>query len=221
MTKSNRKIKYALTDDHLVFRQGLRMILNQYKELEFVCEAGDGNELLDNLCETPVDIVLLDLTMKGMDGLDTTRIIRQRYPDTKVLILSMRNEEPIVAHAMHLGASGFILKNSDSQMIVKAMHTVMETGHFFNDVVNAALLKRIQDEKETDPAEKRIHDLSERELQVLKLICQEKTSAEIAESIYLSVRTVEGIRKGLMEKLGAKNIVGLVSFAYKNGLVEH
>ncbi len=221
MTKLNNKITYALADDHQVFRQGLRMILNQYKGLEFICEASDGNELLDHLAETPVDIVLLDLTMKGMDGLETTKMIKDRYPDTKIIILSMRNEEPIVAHVMHLGANGFILKNSDSAMIVKAMSAVMTTGYFFNDVVNVALLKRIKNEKGAESAKKRIQDLTDRELKVLKLICDQKTSAEIADEIYLSVRTVEGIRIGLMEKLGAKNIVGLVSFAYKNGLVEH
>lgn len=219
MIEQENKIRYALADDHTIFRQGLKMILSQYPEFEFVCEAENGEELLQKLEETPTEIVLLDLSMPVMDGIDTAKNIADLFPKTRVLILSMHDEEAIIAHAMQMGANGFMLKNSDPSTIAMAIHSIIETGYYFNDVVSAATIKKLITQKPSDLLLKTTLELSEKELTILRLICEEKTSAEIGEKIYLSTRTVEGIRTALMDKLGARNIAGLVAFAYKNGLV--
>jgi DNA-binding NarL/FixJ family response regulator len=209
MNKSKNPIRFAIVDDHQIFRQGLKMILQPYKNLSFVFEAENGNELLDKLAEHEVDIVLLDLSMEGMNGLVATKFVNEKYPNTHVLILSMQDEPNMIAHAIQQGASGYIL----------AMETIMESGYYFNEVVTPASYKKILLEKHKKPSFKTLADLTEREIQVLILLCEEKTSQQISEEIHLSPRTVEGIRTSLMAKIGAKNLAGLVSFAFRNGLV--
>ncbi|HEY8404489.1 MAG TPA: response regulator transcription factor [Flavobacteriales bacterium] len=219
MNKSKNPIRFAIVDDHQIFRQGLKMILQPYKNLSFVFEAENGNELLDKLAEHEVDIVLLDLSMEGMNGLVATKFVNEKYPNTHVLILSMQDEPNMIAHAIQQGASGYILKNSDPKQIALAMETIMESGYYFNEVVTPASYKKILLEKHKKPSFKTLADLTEREIQVLILLCEEKTSQQISEEIHLSPRTVEGIRTSLMAKIGAKNLAGLVSFAFRNGLV--
>lgn len=219
MKKSKSPIRFAIVDDHQIFRQGLKMILQPYKELSFTFEAENGKDLLDKLTEYEVDIILMDLSMDEMNGLIATKFVIEKYPKTHVLILSMQDEPNMVGHAIQQGASGYILKNSDPNNIALAMESIMETGTYFNDVVTPKSYKKLLIERHKEPSFSTLAELTEREIKVLVLICQEKTSQEISEKIYLSPRTVEGLRNSLMFKIGAKNIAGLVSFAHKNGLV--
>lgn len=219
MKHEKTKIRYALADDHRIFRQGLKMILSQYKHIEFVCEAGNGIELMKELEKNIVDIVMLDLSMPELNGFETIQEMGRLYPDTRVLVLSMHDDEQMVAHAMQLGANGYILKNADPEEISSAIHSVMETGYYFNNVVSAAILRKLIMEKRVLPVYKKTNELTERELSVLKMVCNEMTSSEIGEKLFLSTRTVEGIRTSLMEKVGVRNIAGLVAYAFKNNLV--
>jgi DNA-binding NarL/FixJ family response regulator len=219
MNKSKHPIRFAIVDDHQIFRQGLKMILQPYKNLSFVFEAENGYDLLDKLTEHEVDIVLMDMAMKDMNGLVATKFVTEKYPNTNVLILSMEQEPNMVAHAIQQGANGYILKNSDPNNIALAMETIVTTGFYYNEVVTPTSYKKLLIERHKRPSFKTLADLTEKEIQVLILLCEEKTSQQISEEIYLSARTVEGIRTSLMSKIGAKNLAGLVSFAYKNGLV--
>ncbi len=213
------KIQIAVVDDHSLFRKGMISILQQVLDFEVVLEATNGQEFLDKLQGQPIDVVLMDLQMPVLDGIKTTEIIRAKYPDTKVLILSMHDEDQFVLHLMEIGANGYLLKDTDPEEVEKAIRKVHETDIYFSDFVSKIMLRKMN--RKTQQENKIFNyktDLSERELQVLKYICEGLTTAEIGDIVALSPRTVEGHRLRMMEKLGLKNTAGLVAFAIRNNL---
>jgi len=212
-------ITYAIADDHEVFRQGLKLVLGDDKELQFLVEAENGFALLQLLKKQAPDVVLIDLKMPVMDGFDTAKELRKLYPQSKILILTMFDEEQFIIHMLEVGANGYLLKNASPEEIRKAIYAVTENNYYFNDLVSSAMLKKIVQKDLAMPAFRQTGQLNEKEIKVLELICQELTSAEIGEKVFLSARTVEGIRAGMMEKVGVRNIAGLVMYAVKNGIV--
>jgi DNA-binding NarL/FixJ family response regulator len=213
-------IKVAIADDHKIFRKGVILSLRPYTNIKFVLEAENGDELLKGIPETEPDVILMDLRMPGKDGIEATKIISKQYPDIKIVVLTMYEDERFVYHMMENGANGYLLKNSEPDEIRRSIYAVHENGYYFNDLVNKALLKKLVLKNNLKPSFNQNVELTERELEVLKLICEEKTAAEIAKEIYLSPRSVEGIRQRLIEKVGVRNSAGLVMFAVKNGLVD-
>lgn len=213
-------IKYIIADDHTVFRQGLKMVLADDPLLSFCGEAENGVVLMNLIAQEVPEVVLLDLKMPVMDGLEATQQIRGKYPDVKILILTMHDDEQMILHMLEAGANGYLLKNADPEEIKLAIHTVAENNYYFNDFVSNAMLKKLVNKNIATPSFRSSPDLSERELTILKLICKEHTSAEIGEKVFLSARTVEGIRAAIMEKIGVRNIAGLVMYAVKNNLVD-
>jgi DNA-binding NarL/FixJ family response regulator len=213
-------IKYLIADDHKIFRQGLKLVLNDDHLLKCIGEAASGIEVMQQLGKEQPDVILLDLKMPDMDGIDTTQKIRELYPDLKIIILTMHNDEHFILHLMELGANGYLIKNADAEEIKKAIHSVHENNYYFNELVSTALLRKVSHHKNIDPKFRHSIELNEREIEVLKLICEENTAAEIAGKIFLSARTVEGIRASMMQKIGVKNIAGLVIYALKRGIVE-
>ncbi len=213
------KIKIAIADDYSIFRDGLKVGLFRDEQLEVVQEAESGEELLAGLADSGADVILMDLKMHGMDGIEATKLVRERFPHVKVLAVTMYDEEKFIIHLMENGANGYLLKNADSEEIRKAVHSVYETGYYFNDLINKALLKKLVIKSNLKPNFRSEISFTERELQVLLLICEEKTNAEIGKTIFLSPRSVEGIRQRLIEKVGVRNTAGLVIFAVKNGIV--
>ena len=213
------KIRIAIADDSSIFRDGLKVGLVRDDNFELVLEAASGEELVAGIDRIPTDVVLMDLKMPGMDGMEATKVIRRQWDHVKVLAVTMYDDEKFVIHLMENGANGYLLKNADSAEIRKAIYCVFENGYYFNDLVNKALLKKLVVRANLSPTFRPDIDLSERELQVLHLICEEKTNVEIGQTIFLSSRSVEGIRQRLIEKVGARNTAGLVLFAVKNGIV--
>jgi DNA-binding NarL/FixJ family response regulator len=213
------KIRIAIADDSSIFRDGLKVGLARDDNFELVLEAASGDELVAGIDRIPTDVVLMDLKMPGMDGMEATKVIRRQWDQVKVLAVTMYDDEKFVIHLMENGANGYLLKNADSAEIRKAIYCVFESGYYFNDLVNKALLKKLLIKANLTPTFRPDIDLSERELQVLLLICEEKTNVEIGQTIFLSSRSVEGIRQRLIEKVGARNTAGLVLFAVKNGIV--
>lgn len=212
-------IRYAIADDHKIFRQGLKLALGDDPKIKCIGEAEDGQKLLDLLKTQKTDVALVDLKMPIMDGIEVTKEIRQLYPDLKVLILTMFDDEHFILHLMEAGANGYLVKNADPQEIKAAIHAAHETGYYFSDMVSSVLLKNVVQKNKVTPVFRDAVKLSEKETDVLKLICQEYTTSEIAEQVFLSPRTVEGLRAGLLEKIGVRNTAGLVMFAVKNGIV--
>jgi DNA-binding NarL/FixJ family response regulator len=214
------EITVAIADDHQLFRKGVIHSLSPYKQLRFVLEAGTGDELLSGLANEPVQVILMDLKMPGKDGIETTKLISRNYPDIKVLIVSMYEDERFVHHLMENGAHGYLLKNAEPQEMLKAIIDVIEKGYYLNDFVNRILLRTAGQKQKNLPALDIDLALSDREKMVLRLICMEFTAQEIAQKMELSSRTVEAIKDRLMDRFGSKNTAGLVFFAVRNHLID-
>lgn len=213
-------INVAIADDHQLFRRGVIHSLQSAAEIRFVAEADNGQALLEQLRLHTVQVVLTDLKMPGKDGMETTKIISREFPDIKILVLSMHEDERFIYHLMEQGAHGYLFKNAEPREIKKAILEVMEKGYYLNEAVHKILLK--QSSLKTRPAPSLSVDLNlnEREKMVLQLICMEFTAAEIAQKMELSSRTVESIKDRLMDRFAVKNTAGLVFFAVKNNLVD-
>ncbi len=211
-------IKLALADDQRLFRKGMALLLRDMAGVRVVLECANGEELLTALKTTKVDIVLLDLEMPVLDGTATMRRIKQEYPAVKVIVLSSHDEEQTIVSLMELGANGYMLKSAEPDEIDTAIRSVAQSGFYLNDTVNRATLHALVQKKQVKPTFNDIDPLSERELEVLRGICQELTTAEIGEKIFVSPRTVEFHRNNLLLKTGARNAAGLVVYAMTKGL---
>ncbi len=214
------QIKVAIADDHQIFRKGVILSMRQYTNIRFVSEAENGDDLIKKIKETEPDVVLCDLKMPVKDGIDTTRQITKEFPHIRVIILTMYEDERFVGHLMDCGAAGYLLKSTDPAEIRKAVMEVMRTGFYLNPFVNRVLIKKNYSKQKFNPSLNNEIVISEREKQVLKLVCMEYTAAEIANQMDISARTVEAIKDRMMERFGVKNSVGLVFYAMKNQLIE-
>jgi DNA-binding NarL/FixJ family response regulator len=214
-----REIKYIIADDHKIFRQGLKFALSEDEQLKCIGEAEDGVELMTLLKSVRADVILLDLKMPKMDGIDAAKEIRQKHPYLKIITLTMHEDDNFILHMLDIGVNGYLAKSTDAHEIIAAIHEVYDNQYYFNDMVSKAMLKNLVEKNKIKPKFKDGIDLSDKEREVLRLICEEHTNVEIAEKIYLSARTVEGIRSTLLEKIGVRNTVGLVLYAVKNGIV--
>jgi DNA-binding NarL/FixJ family response regulator len=214
------KIKITIVDDYKIYRDGLKVGLSSDVNLDVIAEADNGEDLMKSLETTSPDVILMDLKMPVMDGMEATKMVRKKFPAIKVLVVTMYEDDKFIIHLMENGANGYLLKNAEPDEIIKSIYAVYENGYYFNDVVNKALLKKLVLKNNLKPSFNQNIDLTERELEVLKMICEEKTAAEIAKEIFLSPRSVEGIRQRLIEKIGVRNTAGLVMFAVKNNIVD-
>ncbi len=213
-------IKVAIADDHKIFRKGVILSLRSFTNIKFILEAENGIELLEGLKKEEPDIVLMDLRMPLKDGIETTKIISKQYPNIKVIILSMYEDERFVFHLMENGANGYLLKNVDPQEIRRAIMDVYEKGFYLNNFVTRILLNRSHARQKVIPSLNSEITLSDKEKDVLRFICMEFTAAEIAQKMEISARTVEAIKDRLMDRFGSKNTAGLVFFAVKNHLID-
>lgn len=215
-------VTVAIADDHVLFRKGLITILELDDDLEVIYDVDNGKELIEKLDAQIPEVILMDLKMPIMDGMEATKQIKAQNPEVKILILSMYDEEKFIIHCLELGANGYLLKNTDPDEVVKAIHTVVAKDFYFNNHISTVMLKGLNQKTRAKgkPQFGNGVELTKREMEILGLICKELTTPEIAEKLFISNRTVEGHRKNLLEKTGAKNTAGLVVFALKNELVE-
>lgn len=211
-------IQVIIADDHTLFRAGVKTALSVKNDVELIAEADNGMQLLNLLKHMQPDVILLDIQMPIMDGLATLPEIRKLYPDIKVIMLSMHNDHSIISRLMEIGANSYLTKNSDSETIYEAIKTCFEQEFFFNELTNKALLTGLRTRK-TEAQQNEEAQLTEKEVRILKLMCEERTTKEIADIVEISPRTVEAIRDKLKVKTGAKSMAGLVMYAIKNGIV--
>ncbi len=218
-----RKIKLALCDDHTLFRVGMATILGQIHDFELIMEAGNGQELIDKIARKLPDVVLLDLQMPVMDGTATADYLRENYPLIKIVVLTMHDEDRMVLHLLEKGVSGYLLKDAEAGEVEKAVRKVMDEGVYLNEFVSKAMLRKMTNKPTVQRPVNAFYNskilLSEREKEVLMLICEGLSTLEISEKIFLSPRTVEGHRLRILEKTGTKNTAGMVAYAFKNSLV--
>ena len=214
------KISLNICDDHKLFRKGMTALLNDGDVAEVIQEAGSGEELMDQLKFSRPDVILLDLNMPGMGGENTLKSIRTQYPEQKVIIITMNDDDSLILHLMEMGANGYLLKESEPEEVENAISSVMENGFYFSDRVSRLMLTKLVKGDKFQPQLKKNEELSDREMEVLELVCREMTNTEIGEKLFISPRTVEGHRKKIMEKLGVRNTVGMVIYAIKKGWVD-
>lgn len=211
MTKE-AKISVAIVDDHQLFRNGLKFIIENEDDLEVLLEASNGKQFLDYLDSLKPNVVLMDINMPEMDGVETSRRALEKYPDLNILVLSMYGDVEYYNTMIDLGVKGFILKDIDNDELADAIRKVYKGGNYFSQEL---LLRLIKHKPDTSGV-----DLTNREQEVLELICKGHSNQQISEELFISQRTVERHRSSLLFKTDSKNSISLVIFAIKNGLVK-
>jgi DNA-binding NarL/FixJ family response regulator len=215
-----KKIQIAIADDQVLFLRAMVSLLNSYDDIEVVMQARDGKDLLSQLekNEGPPDILLLDLRMPSLDGMQACKVIREKYPQLKIIALSALEEERFISYMIEQGVRGYLLKNSEPEEVYKTISEVFRSGQYFSPlVINVMHRRLIQPGKKESLTDHGIV-LTKREKEILDLICKECTMKEIAQKLSLSLRTIEGHRNNLLSKTGSKNTAGLVGFAIQHQL---
>jgi len=214
----NRRVKVeiisvVIADDHVIFRKGLATILNEISTVKVVAETSNGHELLDYLKSGTADVILMDIKMPEMDGIEATRRVTEKYPDIKVIALTMHEEIGYFNKMIEAGAKGFLLKKTNQDQLRESIDTVFQGGHYFAEEF-ALSVKQL-----THSSMVNLVKLSDREKEILEFICRGYSNSEMSKKLGLSQRTIDGHRARLFEKTGAKNAPNLVLFAIKNGIV--
>ncbi len=214
------KINVVITDDHKLFRKGIHSIIEDFNFIDKIEEAENGLELMDILkkSEPKPDIILLDVKMPEMDGIEAASQIKKLFPGIKILILTMEDDEQIILYLVGLGVNGYLLKNAEPDELETALFKLMENDFYFPSNISDIVMRNMQNKSRFES--RFSFELSEREIQVLELICKENTALEIADKLCISKRTAESHKRNLLEKTGTKNMAGLVVFALKNGFVK-
>ncbi len=209
-------VRLMIVDDHQMFIDGLKALLVDQDRYKVVAESNDGKQAMGQLEEGEIDIIITDLNMPKMSGVDLVREVKLKYPDIKILVLSMHNNRETISEILMSEAEGYILKNTGKQELLNALQRINDGSMFYSNEVMSIMLERVKQEKKKEEATK---FLTERELEILQLILEENTSEEIAEKLFISRRTVDTHRKNILHKTEVKTIVGLMKFALKYDLV--
>jgi DNA-binding NarL/FixJ family response regulator len=217
-----KAIKLAIADDHELFRKGLIAMLSQVPDFKFVVEASHGQDLLEKLVRNKPDLILMDLHMPVMDGMQASEIILNRYGDTKIIVLSMLEEDHFVLHMLEKGVHGYLLKDTNTDEVEKAIRRVLKDGHYYSDFVSKIMHRKMLNRNVVRGpllVGSLQQTLTTREKEVLSLLCDGLSTTEISERLFISARTVEGHRQRILEKTNTKNTASAVAYAYRNNLL--
>ncbi|HTD92820.1 MAG TPA: response regulator transcription factor [Chitinophagaceae bacterium] len=210
-------IRVIIADDHEIFRDGLKLMLNKQPGIELIAEAEDGKELIEKTIDLQPDVIITDVKMPRMDGASATRYLTEHHPDISIIALTMFDEEEQIIEMLEAGAKGYLLKNADKDEIKDAIQSVYEKMPYYCKHTSHRLAQMVAKSKFNPYRQKVKVEFNEREKEIISCICDGITNKEIAEKIYLSVRTVEGLRMKIMEKMNVKNTAGIIIYAIKNG----
>jgi DNA-binding NarL/FixJ family response regulator len=213
-------IRIVIADDHEIFRDGFKVLLKKQKDLELVGEAENGKDLLDVVAVQLPDIVITDIRMPIMDGIEACKKIRKKYPSIQVIALSMFNDENLIVDMLEAGARGYLLKNTTRHELLAATKAVSEGSAYYSADTSGKLTRMIAESRFNPYRNEPIKQFTSRELQIIRLMCRQLTNGEMAKELALSIRTIESHREKIQEKTGARNSIGIVIYAIKNGLVE-
>lgn len=213
------KTKVFIVDDHSIFKKGLTAQLKEFHFIELIGTAENGQDFLEKIETNMPEIVFMDIKMPIMTGIEATQIAIKKYPKLKIVALSMFGDEEYLQQMLDAGAKGFLLKNIEKDDLEKAIKTVLEGNNYFSQELLTIITSKFVTKPNSEKLENKELDISEREKEVLQLICQGYTNIEIGNMLNISPRTVDGHRANLLDKVGAKNSIGLVTYAIKNKLV--
>lgn len=215
-------IKIAIADDHKIFRDGIKMALSPKENLKMIWEAEDGKDLMHKMTIKKPDVLLMDIRMPEIDGINAIEMLRKEYDDLKIIVLSMYDDQQMISKMMEMGANAYLTKTTDPDEIYEAILTCMNEDFYFNQLVNNAVMGKLMQKKNV-----RKHygsqipiTFSEKELKILQLLGEDKTTDEISKIIFLSPRTIETIRQNMKNKVGAKTIGGLIMYGMRNKMIE-
>ncbi|MEO8567573.1 MAG: response regulator transcription factor [Ginsengibacter sp.] len=215
-------IKVAIADDHKIFRDGIKMALSPKQNLKMIWEAEDGKDLLHKIAIKKPDVLLMDIRMPEIDGINAIELLRKEYEDLKIIVLTMYDDQQMISKMMEMGANAYLTKTTDPDEIYQAILTCMNEDFYFNQLVNNAVMGKLMQKKNV-----RQHygtqipiSFSEKELKILQLLAEDKTTEDISKIIFLSPRTIETIRQTMKNKIGAKTIGGLITYGLRNKMIE-
>lgn len=215
-------IKIAIADDHKIFRDGIKMALSNKDNLKILWEAEDGKDMMHKIAIKMPDVLLMDIRMPEIDGINAIQILRKEYNSVKIIVLTMYDDHQMISKMMEMGANAYLTKTTDPEEIYEAILTCMNEDFYFNDLVNAAVMGKLMQKKSV----RQIYGdslpitFSEKEIKILQLLSEDKTTEEISKQIFLSPRTIETIRQNMKSKVNAKTIGGLIMYAMRNKLIE-
>jgi DNA-binding NarL/FixJ family response regulator len=218
MQKNIYPIHIVIADDHELFRDGFKVMAGKFPEVKLVGEASNGIELLHLVEQTNPEVVLTDIKMPEMDGIEATKQLMKLFPSVHIIALSMFDEENLIIDMLEAGAKGYLLKNAGKEDIIEAIKAVNQERTYYCKQTSAKLLELIASSR-FNP-NKKVHkpEFTERETSIIQLICDQKSNKEIADILNLSIRTIEGYREKIQEKMKVQNTAGIVVFAIKNGI---
>ena len=215
-------IKVAIADDHKIFRDGIKMALSPKQNLKMIWEAEDGKDLLHKITIKKPDVLLMDIRMPEIDGINAIELLRKEYDDLKIIVLTMYDDQQMISKMMEMGANAYLTKTTDPDEIYQAILTCMNEDFYFNQLVNNAVMGKLMQKKNVRQ-NYGTHipiSFSEKELKILQLLAEDKTTEDISKIIFLSPRTIETIRQNMKNKVGAKTIGGLITYGMRNKMIE-
>lgn len=217
-------IRIALADDEVLFRKGISFILQRKKNIDVIFEACNGEEMVSFLRENKInntnpDIIIIDLKMPVLNGVEATKIIHSEFPEIRIIALTSYNTKSFIANMIDVGAASYLVKSTTPQELLTTINEVYENGFYYNDEVLQVIHECLVSPRKKTKGRFLEEQLTNREVEVLKLICKQNSGAEIAEKLFLSARTVEGHRNNLLRKTECKNMIGLIIYAINNEYV--
>lgn len=213
------KIKIILVDDHQMFRDGVKSVLSDEANIEIIGEVGNGNDLYELLKSKSPDLIITDISMPDISGIEITKYVSEKYPDIKILILSMHSNEEFITKSLSVGAHGYLPKDTSMNELLEAINTIYNGDNYFNKDISDTILKSIINKSKSTNGNAKSETLTKREKEIVSHVVEGLTNKEIAGKLYISIRTVDSHKNNIMQKLNLKSSVELVKYAIKNNLV--
>jgi DNA-binding NarL/FixJ family response regulator len=213
-------IHVAIADDNKIFREGIKMSLKDKDRLSILWEAEDGNELIQKMEVNRPDVLLMEISMPDVDGINIISLLRKKYEQLKIIIISVVDEQEVINKIMEMGANAYLSKNALPEEIYLAITTCVSSDFYFNEMVNKAVLTKLQSKRSARQFYPHTVIFSEKEIKILRLLADDKTTNEISKLVFLSPRTIETIRQNMKSKVGVKTIAGLIMYGMRNRLID-
>lgn len=213
------RINICIVDDHNLFRKAMVRLLKTFKRIQDVTEAQNGKELIKLMSKQTPNVILLDLEMPVMNGVETAEFVIPKYPDVKIIVLTQHDSEKYILHMLEMGVHSFLLKNANPDELERAIYSVYDKDFYHNDLISSVMRKSIALRAEK-PVFSKLAELSDREKEIFKLICEELSLKEIGLRLNISDKTIHSHKANIQSKLGVKNTVGMIKYAYESGLLK-